>query len=301
MDIPNIGTIYELNYVSGSVLTCVTLVNTYVTLWCKVILLVLYRYVYFIDNKLRDLEQWQELRFRLNRFVWKPKLFHPIEEDTIHLLKSEVFVWLFSAVCYYAALSAGAEQGLLLIVGVSFSQMASLMVGAPSSGHAGFRSCVCVPALRVCALGSAGSVLVVLVLHLELLRDMWDLPGPVMEPMIPALAGRFLTPAPPGKSSQRFCDCSLTLYQGFWHYWHLGGIIFVVGSGSVYCGMFRGIPGFYPLDVISSHPLPGMTMKNVFRLCHIWLTPRRIATILSSASACKPLSCHCFRSGCSCV
>ena len=29
---------------------------------------------------------------------------------------------------------------------------------------------------------------------------MWDLPGPGLEPMSPALAGRFLTTAPPGKS-----------------------------------------------------------------------------------------------------
>ena len=29
---------------------------------------------------------------------------------------------------------------------------------------------------------------------------MWDLPGPGLEPVCPALAGRFLTTAPPGKS-----------------------------------------------------------------------------------------------------
>ena len=34
----------------------------------------------------------------------------------------------------------------------------------------------------------------------QLLRGMWDLPGPGLEPMSPALAGRFLTTAPPGKS-----------------------------------------------------------------------------------------------------
>ena len=30
---------------------------------------------------------------------------------------------------------------------------------------------------------------------------MWDLPGPGIEPVAPALAGRFLTTAPPGKSN----------------------------------------------------------------------------------------------------
>ena len=33
-----------------------------------------------------------------------------------------------------------------------------------------------------------------------LLRGMWDLPGPRIEPVSPALAGGFLTTAPPGKS-----------------------------------------------------------------------------------------------------
>ena len=33
---------------------------------------------------------------------------------------------------------------------------------------------------------------------------MWDLPGPGLEPVSPALAGRFLTTAPPGKSLNLF-------------------------------------------------------------------------------------------------
>ena len=33
-----------------------------------------------------------------------------------------------------------------------------------------------------------------------LLHGMWDPPGPELEPVSPALAGRFLTTAPPGKS-----------------------------------------------------------------------------------------------------
>ena len=33
----------------------------------------------------------------------------------------------------------------------------------------------------------------------QLLRGMWDLPRPGLEPMPPALAGRFSTTAPPGK------------------------------------------------------------------------------------------------------
>ena len=33
----------------------------------------------------------------------------------------------------------------------------------------------------------------------QLLRGMWDLPRPGLEPMSPALAGRFSTTVPPGK------------------------------------------------------------------------------------------------------
>ena len=110
---------------------------------------------------------------------------------------------------------------------------------------------------------------------------MWDLPGPQMEPMIPALAGRFLTTGPPGKPSQR----SLWLFPSYysrvsWHYWPLGQIILCCGVCSVYCGMFRGIAGFYPLEAISSHPLPIMTMKSVFRLCRISLTTRANSKII---------------------
>ena len=38
----------------------------------------------------------------------------------------------------------------------------------------------------------------------QLLRGMWDLPRPGLEPVSPALAGRFSTTAPPGKPSFSF-------------------------------------------------------------------------------------------------
>ena len=46
--------------------------------------------------------------------------------------------------------------------------------------------------LQTCRLSSCGS-------RAQLLRGMWDLPRPGLEPMSPALAGRFSTTAPPGK------------------------------------------------------------------------------------------------------
>ena len=42
---------------------------------------------------------------------------------------------------------------------------------------------------------------------------MWDLPGPGLEPMSPALAGGFLTTAPPGKPSQAILNPLMTFMK----------------------------------------------------------------------------------------
>ena len=46
--------------------------------------------------------------------------------------------------------------------------------------------------LQTCRLSNCGS-------RAQLLRGMWDLPRPVLEPVSPELAGGFSTTAPPGK------------------------------------------------------------------------------------------------------
>ena len=46
--------------------------------------------------------------------------------------------------------------------------------------------------LQTCGFSSCGS-------WAQLLRGMWDLPRPGLEPVSPALAGRLSTTAPPGK------------------------------------------------------------------------------------------------------
>ena len=43
----------------------------------------------------------------------------------------------------------------------------------------------------------------------QLLRSMWDLPRPGLEPVSPALAGRFSTTAPPGKPVNSFLNISM--------------------------------------------------------------------------------------------
>ena len=59
-----------------------------------------------------------------------------------------------------------------------------------------------------------------------MLRGMWDLPGPGLEPVSSALAGGFLTTAPPGKCLQIYYFRTLTkstqtktfsrLYSGYY-------------------------------------------------------------------------------------
>ena len=46
---------------------------------------------------------------------------------------------------------------------------------------------------------------------------MWDLPGPGLEPVSPALAGGFLTTAPPGKSPDYYFKGSLEKSAGTIH------------------------------------------------------------------------------------
>ncbi|KAJ8796348.1 hypothetical protein J1605_002232 [Eschrichtius robustus] len=47
----------------------------------------------------------------------------------------------------------------------------------------------------------------------QLLRGMWDLPRPGLEPVSPALAGRFSTTVPPGKPSNCFLKAILNIFQ----------------------------------------------------------------------------------------
>ena len=71
--------------------------------------------------------------------------------------------------------------------------------GHSSSRCAGFslsRPLVAEHRLQTRRLSSCGS-------RAQLLRGMWDLPRPRLEPVSPALAGRFSTTAPPGKPQQQ--------------------------------------------------------------------------------------------------
>ena len=91
----------------------------------------------------------------------------------------------------------------LQCVGLSLRWL--LLFQSTGSRHAGFSSCgtwasvVAARGLSSCGsqtlerrLSSCGA-------RASLRRGMWDLPGPGLEPVSPALAGGFLTTVPPGK------------------------------------------------------------------------------------------------------
>ena len=59
-------------------------------------------------------------------------------------------------------------------------------------------------------LGFQGVRASVVVVWAQLPEEMWQLPGPGIEPMSPALAGGFLTTGPPGEST-----CGFVLQQVF--------------------------------------------------------------------------------------
>ena len=135
--------------------------------------------------------------------------------------------WVFVAACGLSLVVASGGYSLLQCVGFSlqwllllrstgsrctgFSSCSTwaqqlLHMGPRAHGlqqlqHAGSRLCGlqqfwCVGSVVVArGLQSAGSVVVA-----HGLSSMWDLPGAETEPVSPALAGGFLTTAPPGKS-----------------------------------------------------------------------------------------------------
>ena len=79
--------------------------------------------------------------------------------------------------------------------------MRGLSLVATSGGHSSSR-CAGLSLSRPFPLRSTGSRSagsVVCGSRAQLLRSMWDLPRPGLEPVSPALAGRFSTTAPPGK------------------------------------------------------------------------------------------------------
>ena len=97
--------------------------------------------------------------------------------------------WVFIVACGLSLVAVSRGYSSLRCAGFSLRWL--LLLWSTGSRHTGFSSC----GLRALEhrLSSCGT-------RASLLRSMWDLLGPGLEPVSPALAGRFLTTAPPGKS-----------------------------------------------------------------------------------------------------
>ena len=103
--------------------------------------------------------------------------------------------WVFAAACGLSLVAASWGYSSLPCVGFSLQWLLSLR--STGSRCAGFSSCGTWAQqswlwVLECRLSSCGT-------WAQLLRGVWDLPGPGLEPMSPALAGGFPTTAPPGK------------------------------------------------------------------------------------------------------
>ena len=121
--------------------------------------------------------------------------------------------WVFLFVCLFFNACAGSfvsVWGLSLVVaswGHSSSRCAGLSLSWPRIAE---------HSLQTRRLSSCGS-------RAQLLCGMWDLPGPGLEPVPPALAGRFLTTAPPGKPPTLGFNRTI---QSLWDYCKNGYILF---------------------------------------------------------------------------
>ena len=153
--------------------------------------------------------------------------------------------WAFSGFgercCCAWAFSGFGERGLLFIaVPAGFSSPWLLLLRSTGSRHVGFSSCGS-RALEL-RLSSCGT-------RAWLLHGMWDLPRPGLEPVSPALAGGFLTPAPPGK------PLSLNLEQ-----------IMLVCTVTNLQNLMQVC---VPIDTIFKPFLTGLKRKNHLSICGI--------------------------------
>ena len=108
-------------------------------------------------------------------------------------------------VCMYVFISGCVGPSLLP---AGFLQLrragATLRCGVQASHCGGFSFCGA-RALGHAGISSCGP-------WAQLLRAMWDLPGPGLKPVSPALAGGFLTTAPPGKPKSLYLLIPFTYF-----------------------------------------------------------------------------------------
>ena len=132
----------------------------------------------------------------------------PLGLQSIFFLKEHLFIylfwlhWVFVAAHGLSLVATSGGYSPLLCAG--FSLWWLLLLRSMGSRRAAFSSC----GTRAQQLWLTGSRAQAQQLWhwAQLLRNMWDLPGPGIEPLSPVLAGGFLTTAPPEKSCNPFSE-----------------------------------------------------------------------------------------------
>ena len=117
----------------------------------------------------------------------------------IYLLTYFWLRWVFVAAHRLSLVAVSGGYSSLQCAGFSLRWL--LLLWSMGSRHAGFSSCG-TWAQQLWLASSRVQAQQLWHMGLVALRGMWELPGPGIEPMCPALAGGFLTTAPPGKSQQ---------------------------------------------------------------------------------------------------
>ena len=111
--------------------------------------------------------------------------------------------WVFVAVRGLSLVAMSGDYSSLRCTGFSLRWL--LLLQSTGSRHTGFSSCstrasvVVAHGLSSCGAQAPESRLSSCGARAQLLCGMWDLPGPGLKPVSPALAGRFSTTAPPGR------------------------------------------------------------------------------------------------------
>ena len=137
------------------------------------------------------------------------------------------FLFFLNKFIYFLFLFFGCFGSLLLRAGFLWLRPAgaTLRCGVRASHCGGFSSCgaralgACASVVVAHGLSSCGSRALEHRLsscgaQASLLHGMWDLPGPGRKPVSPALAGGFLTTAPPGKPLNNFLKDSWRQMEG---------------------------------------------------------------------------------------
>ena len=111
--------------------------------------------------------------------------------------------WVFFVVCRLSLVAVSGGYSSLQFAGFSLQWL--LLFQSTGSRRTGFSSCGLRALERRLSSCDAWD---------QLLRSMWDLPGPGLEPVSPALAGGFLTTVPTEKPSHPLYDATYSVF--FW-------------------------------------------------------------------------------------